>query len=186
MIGTVKAFVVPRATRHDAEGCEDMSADESPRERKERVMAGHLDRLDRLRRILTLRSAMTSAHMRIMWLFTDGRTRTLKEIAEGLQIEQSTANRQVNGALEKGLLSRTRPDRRTAYQFKPTPEGRDLYERSLEYALDVYRTALEALGPDRQTFEEGMGAFIDAFADCLGATDAEGNVTPHSPVTVKW
>lgn len=156
-----------------------------PRATRERLVAGNLEKLDRFRRILMLHSDMTSAHLRILWLFNDEVPRTLKTIAEELEIDQSTANRQVNSAVDRGYLSKERPDRGKCYLFNATQHGRCNYERSVEYTMDVYGAALEALGDQREAFEQNLNTFVSAFARRLGANDVEVG-GKHSHIPAGW
>ena len=67
-------------------------------------VAAAVSALANARRSAESRSRLGKANNRLLWLFTDLRPRTLKQIAEDLALEQSTANRQVNAALSAGIL----------------------------------------------------------------------------------
>ena len=71
-------------------------------------LAAALHHLDLSRRVVEQRADIGVADMRLLWLLSDDRARTLREIADDLTLEQSTVNRQVNAALAAGLLRRDR------------------------------------------------------------------------------
>lgn len=131
-------------------------------------IAGMLERIEQLRRALNISAAKNTADMRLLWLFADRSPRTLRQIAEQLKIEQSTANRQVNSAVTKGLLSRTRETAGLPYLFTPTQEGLDQHAQFIEYATQAYRAGIEALGIDRAQFAALMKTFITAIDNQLG------------------
>ncbi|MFD6137837.1 MarR family winged helix-turn-helix transcriptional regulator, partial [Isoptericola sp. NPDC060257] len=96
----------------------------------DRRVAGLLFRLDLHRRLAEHRSPLGTADGRLLWLLSDGRPRTLREIAEALRLEQSTVNRQVNGALAAGLLRRFTAPGRSARLLEPTEEGLARFEEA--------------------------------------------------------
>ncbi|GAA3540650.1 MarR family winged helix-turn-helix transcriptional regulator [Aeromicrobium flavum] len=121
-------------------------------------------RFERHRRPVEQWMRLGSADQRLMWLFSDGEGRTLKEIAEALGLEQSTVNRQVNAALREGLLERSRHPGQSAAVLSATGEGHRLFREDLEGVLAVFGSALEALpAGDRDGFLRSLGTFVDAF-----------------------
>ncbi|MBE1876655.1 MarR family winged helix-turn-helix transcriptional regulator [Myceligenerans pegani] len=132
-----------------------------------RKLAGMFAELDRHRRTLGQRASLGTADMRLLWLLGDGEPRTLRQIAERLGLEQSTANRQVNAALAAGLLTRERDSPATPYRFTATPRGTGEFERNLDATLGTYRRTLDALGPDREQFLHLLRRFLDACDDVI-------------------
>lgn len=128
----------------------------------ERRIASILSRLDRQRRIQEGRMQLGAADLRLLWLFTDGRPRTLKEIAAELRLEQSTVNRQVNAALGSGFVVRQRRQGEAAYEFERTEDGRRIFEEDAGRTLGVYATALDRMGPERAE------VFLSLAEDFLG------------------
>lgn len=129
-----------------------------------RDLAAVLARFDRHRRTLSDRASLGMADMRILWLFTDGTPRALRTIAHELGLEQSTINRQVNAALDAGLLARHREQGASAYLFDSTKAGKELFETNLGATMSDYDTALSQLGPQKSSqlltlFSE----FVDAY-----------------------
>lgn len=114
----------------------------------ERRLAAVLSRLDRQRHVLESTMRLGTADLRLLWLFTDGRPRTLKEIAVELRLEQSTVNRQVNAAMSSGLLVRRRRPGGAAYEFDRTADGRRVFEQDTGISLGAYAAALDAMGGD--------------------------------------
>lgn len=114
----------------------------------ERRLAAVLSRLDRQRHVLESTMRLGTADLRLLWLFTDGRPRTLKEIAAELRLEQSTVNRQVNSAMASGLLVRMRRQGGAAYEFDRTADGRRAFEQDTDISLGAYAAALGAMGGD--------------------------------------
>ncbi len=132
--------------------------------RRETRLAALLRRYERHRRALEVQSTLGTAELRLLWLLTDGRPRTLREISEALHLEQSTVNRQVNGAVQAGLLSRTRASGSSSYEFSPTAEGRDTFDRETALPLAIYARVLDELGDDdARRLLELLGRFVDLY-----------------------
>ena len=128
-----------------------------------RRLAAMFAGFDRLRRVLGRHTTLGTADLRLLWLFTDGEPRTLRQIAEQLGLEQSTVNRQTNHAIKAGLLVRTRDGDVGPYRFTSSPLGQREFEANLNATLDTYRAALDGLGPKRQQFLDLMTEFLDAY-----------------------
>lgn len=132
-----------------------------------RRLAGLIARFDSARRMLDQQTTLGTADMRLMWLFTDRRSRTLRQIAEQLGLEQSTVNRQVNAAVKAGLLVRTRDAGAGSYHFAASPAGVREFDRNLATILATYRRALDALGEGRETFLALMADYVHAYRDAV-------------------
>lgn len=131
---------------------------------RELRLAALLSRLDSHRRVQESTMRLGTADLRLLWLFTDGRARTLKEIATELQLEQSTVNRQVNAASASGLLERSRRPGGAAYQFDRTEEGSRAFEEGTEKSLGAYRAALDELGDaDAEEFLALAQRFVEHY-----------------------
>lgn len=134
----------------------------------DREMASLLYRLETLRRVAEQQGELRAADGRLLWLLSDGRARTLREIADDLNLEQSTVNRQVNATVKAGLLSRSHETGRTAWVFTGTPEGLAAFERSLRQHLGLYDRALAAIPQaHRRDFLDHFAQFVDAYGDEL-------------------
>ena len=133
----------------------DLSAD--------RRVASLVGRLEVHRRLAEDRSALNQSEGRLLWFLSDGGPRTLREIAEGLNLEQSTVNRQVNAALAAGHLRRFIEPGRSARLVEPTEEGLVVYEAASERALGAYADGLAALGDESERFLELLETFVGAY-----------------------
>ncbi|WP_198684077.1 MarR family winged helix-turn-helix transcriptional regulator [Brachybacterium sp. YJGR34] len=148
-------------------------ADRAPELAQGRRIAGMFSRLERSQRHHEATMTLGVADLRILWLFTDGRARTLREIAAELHLEQSTVNRQVNAAVDEGLLERSGEKRGAARLVTSTPAGREAFERDVAISLGAYEAALTTMGADRAALLlELMEEFLAAYGGLLdGAPD---------------
>lgn len=135
---------------------------------QDRELASLLSSVQRLRRVTEQHASLNAADGRLMWLFYDRKPRTLRQIAESLDLEQSTVNRQVNAALATGLLSRDRKSGRSAWLFEVTDEGLEQFERDLAVHLDLLDQALGRLSADdRDQFLTLLRTFVDGYGDAV-------------------
>lgn len=108
-------------------------------------------------------SVLENSAFRILWLLEESGPRTLRELSEELQLEQSTINRQVNAALRHGYVERFAAAGRSGRLVRPTPEGRRAYLHDAHRRAALYARALDELGPDRAlAMVESFRAFNDA------------------------
>lgn len=135
---------------------------------RDRQLAAELLMLDRQRHAAAQRATLGAAELRLLWLFSDGRARTLREIADTLHLEQSTVNRQVNGAIHAGHLHRFTERGRTARLVALTPEGQQRFGTDTELILRLYDEALDALGEeDAPQFLALLDRFVEAYAETV-------------------
>lgn len=107
---------------------------------------------------------------RLLWMFSDGRPRTLRTIAEELGLEQSTVNRQANAALKAGLLERSREPGQSAWHFSASQAALDMFSRELTAQLAMLDQALQVVPEsERAVFLEHIGAFADAYVEAAEA-----------------
>ena len=142
-----------------------------------RRVAALLWHFDRARRAFEHDATLGVADRRMLWMFSDGEPRTLKQIAEDLRLEQSTVNRQVNAAVAAGLLTRSGDADGRPYRFTIAPHGWEAFAGNVDAAFRVYSRALDALGTNGHRFLDDMGVFIDAYADAVGASTDPSSVT---------
>ena len=139
-------------------------SDESPH--PGRALAGQLQQLDALRRAVARRHALNTADMRLLWLLSDGRPRTFRAISEELNLEQSTVNRQVNGAARAQLVQIT--DDQPARQVLATDDGLAAFDQDVDRVLNGYRQALERMGTAHtEELTTLLAEFIDAYRDVV-------------------
>ncbi len=135
---------------------------------RDRALASLLVRLDVHRRLAEQHSPLGAADARLLWLLSDRQPRTLREIAAALRLEQSTVNRQVNGALAAGLVRRLTEPGRPARLIEPTDEGIAAFESATAIALGGYDDGLAALGDDDAArFLELLERFVQAYGDAV-------------------
>lgn len=135
-------------------------------------VAALIHHLDRHRRALDVRATLGTADLRLLWLLADGEFRSLRQVAEALHLEQSTVNRQVNAAVQAGLLQRSRPAPAAPYVFAPTPLGRATFERETARALALYQDVLDRLGPeDGDELLRLLGQFVDLYGEAVEQRD---------------
>ncbi|MGC3020809.1 MULTISPECIES: MarR family winged helix-turn-helix transcriptional regulator [unclassified Brevibacterium] len=132
-----------------------------------RRMGVLVTRLERIRRMQTNQMDLGTADLRILWLFADGRSRTLKEISEDLSLEQSTVNRQINAAINEGLLQRSREAGSAARRISPTVQGVTAFERDVEKSRAALQVGLDALGDDAEDFLGSFTRLLDAYEDAV-------------------
>ena len=141
---------------------------------RDRALASLLYRLDLHRRLAEHRSPLGTADGRLLWLLSTRGPRTLREISDALGLEQSTVNRQVNAAIDAGLLRRFAEAGRPARLIEPTAEGVGAFEDATALALGAYDDALAALGDQEAVvFLDLLEEFVTAYGAAV-RTDAAG------------
>ncbi|WP_168211823.1 MarR family winged helix-turn-helix transcriptional regulator [Ruania zhangjianzhongii] len=131
-----------------------------------RSLAGQLQHLDALRRAMARRHSLNPADMRLLWLLSDDRARTFREISEELNLEQSTVNRQVNSAARANLVQIS--DDQPARLVLATKEGIAAFDQDVDRSLNGYRQALERMGTEHTAeFNALLAEFIEAYRDIV-------------------
>lgn len=139
-----------------------LTPDEGPAWTAVRISA----RWTRVRRTVEAGHELRVAEGRLLWLLRDGEARTLRQVAEELDLEQSTVNRQVHAALESGVIRRFRAEDHPAYLLDITDEGRRRFGADLDRQLTVHQSALDAIPPaQQQTFLDHLSAYLDALGE---------------------
>jgi len=114
-----------------------------------RELGDELMRLARRRSQVYPGSVLDTSAFRLLWLLTEGPPRTLRELADELQLEQSTVSRQVNAAIGHGLVERYAVPGSPSRLLRPTEAGRAAYVRDGALRAEVYNAVLDELGPER-------------------------------------
>jgi DNA-binding MarR family transcriptional regulator len=134
-------------------------------------IASALFHFEQHKRVAEHQNPLSIADGRLLWLFSDGTPRTLRQIAHELNLEQSTVNRQVNAAREAGLLERTRSPEAGAYVFQASDEGREVFDAAIASSLGQYDDALASLGPDdAEQLITLLGRFVAAYGEIVDGT----------------
>jgi len=127
-------------------------------------LADELMRIGRRRPGFVAGTELDASAYKLLWILSDGRARTLKELADELDLELSTINRQVNSAVRAGLLERFAVPDHPSRPVRPTPEGARLYEQDSSVRAAHLSTILDEMGPAAaQEFIRGLRAYNDAY-----------------------
>lgn len=121
-------------------------------------------RMDLARRATESRAQLTLADNRLLWLLTTEGASTMKEIGDALALEQSTVSRQVNAALERGLVEKQSREGCAARVLAASERGRDLFATEMRRGMGALGEALDVLPADeREQFVEQLLRFTDAY-----------------------
>lgn len=127
-------------------------------------LADELMRIGRRRPGFVAGTELEASAYKLLWILSDGRARTLRELADELDLELSTINRQVNGAIRSGLLERFAVPDHPSRPVRPTAEGTRLYEHDSAVRSAHLSAILDEMGPDAaQEFIRGLRAYNDAY-----------------------
>lgn len=119
-----------------------------------------------VRRCLEGAQQLKVAEGRLLWLLRDGQARTLRQIAEGLDLEQSTVNRQVHTALDSGVVRRFREEGSPTYLVAMSDEGRQRFSDDLTRLMAIYDDAVSTVPEaEQEAFLEHLAAFVEALGD---------------------
>lgn len=129
-----------------------------------RRAAAMLHTFDVARRVVEGATSLSAAELRLLWLLSDGRARTQRDITDELNLDQSTVNRQVNAAIRSGHLQRVPGDSGPA-TLTATDAGLERYEAEVEAILSVMAASLSALGDEQQVFLEALATFVEAYRE---------------------
>lgn len=80
---------------------------------------------------------------RVLVVLQDGQNRMLNQIAQALEVEQSTLSRQITTMVKLGLVSRARPDENgRIVQIEITGHGRDVVTKMMPVAQSLEALAI--------------------------------------------
>ncbi|MFT3662680.1 MAG: MarR family transcriptional regulator [Gordonia sp. (in: high G+C Gram-positive bacteria)] len=135
-----------------------------------RRLARALARLEGYRRNRALYGGLGAADMRLLWLVVDAGPQTLAEITRALGLERSTVNRQVNAAVDAGLLAKGRVAGSSAHRVELTDDGRAAFEHAACQALTAITETLAGMsGGEADELVALMERFVDAYGRRVGA-----------------
>ncbi len=135
------------------------------------ALGGELLRLQRRRTSVYEGVLLDNSAFRLLWLLSDGTPRTLRRLAECLDLEQSTVNRQVNAALSAGYLERFAAPGSPGKLLRPSVAGERAFEHDGRIRAELISRALGELGATRaERLIEDLHAFNDAWDRALGIT----------------
>ena len=143
-----------------------------------RQLGDELMRLSRRRAQTYPGSELDTSAFRLLWLLTEGPSRTLRELADELQLDQSTVNRQVNAAIKHGLVERYAVPGSPSRLLRPTAAGRAAYVHDAALRAEVYQAVLDELGADRS------GALVAELRELNDGLDrAHSRLRPEPPAS---
>lgn len=129
-----------------------------------RELADELMRISRRRHANVDGTELDMSAFKLLWILADDRPRTLREIADELELELSTINRQVNAAVRAGLLERFSVPEGPSKPVRPTAEGRRLYQHDSAIHADLYRSVIAEMGAESaRDLTRGLRAFNEAY-----------------------
>lgn len=118
-------------------------------ERLLRALGDEVLRVSRRGALATPGARLEQSAFRILWRLAERGPLTLRELAEELQLEQSTVNRQVNTAIAHGLVERVESPRSGGRPVRPTPAGQQAYEHDGRLRGELFTRAIDELGTER-------------------------------------
>lgn len=133
------------------------------------ALGGELLRLQRRRTSVYEGVVLDNSAFRLLWVLSDGTPRTLRQLSECLDLEQSTVNRQVNAAISAGYLERYAVDGSPSKLVRPSPTGEAAFAHDGKIRGDLISRALADLGDERAArLVEDLRDFNDAWDVALG------------------
>lgn len=153
-----------------------MSEDHAPWQSPvHRDLAQELLRMSRRRSLVHPGVGLERSAFAILWVLSDGRPRTLRELTVDLQLEQSTVNRQVNAAIKHGYVERFEVEDSLSKMIRPTESGRAAFRRDGLLRAERLEQVFADLAPGSpQALLDELRAFNDAYERTQhrhGATD---------------
>lgn len=128
-----------------------------------RALGDELIRLGRRRDTGDAAMTLDGSAYKILWLVVEHGPHTLRDLARGLQLEQSTINRQVHAVIGHGLVERYSDPDSVALLIRATEAGEAAYRQDAAVRAAGLRSVLEVMG-ERSAAElaVGLAAFNDA------------------------
>ena len=114
-----------------------------------RGLGDELMRITRRRTTVYPDARLDASAFRLLWLLTEGPPRTQRELADELQLDPSTVNRQVNAAIKHGLVEWYAEPGAPSRLLRPTTTGAEAYLHDGLARAEVYTQVLDELGHDR-------------------------------------
>ncbi len=135
-------------------------------------LAEELLRNSRRRTNVTPGAILETSAFAILWVLSDGTPRTLRELSEGLGLEQSTVNRQVNAAIKHGYLERFAVEGQLSRRIRPTAEGVEAFEHDGRLRAQRLNRVFSDLAPGTpEALLHELRAFNDAYDRTLADQD---------------
>ncbi|AZG47728.1 MarR family winged helix-turn-helix transcriptional regulator [Gordonia insulae] len=127
-------------------------------------LAEELLRMGRRKTNVVPGTKLEASAFAILWILADGRPRTLRELSEELDLEQSTVNRQVNAAIKHEYLERFEVPGQVSRQIRPTAAGIEAFEHDGMRRADRLKRVFSDLAPGTpEALLHELRAFNDAY-----------------------
>ena len=106
---------------------------------------------------------LDASAFKILWLVVEEGPHTLRALADGLQLDQSTINRQVHAVVRRGLAERHEADGAPAMLIRATSEGEAAYRHDAGIRAEGLREVVDTVG-ERATADlvAGLALLNDA------------------------
>ncbi|MGC5248601.1 MarR family transcriptional regulator [Gordonia sp. DT219] len=116
----------------------------------------------------------------ILLVLSDDRARTLRELTDELDLEQSTVNRQVNAAIKHGHLERFEVEGSLSRLIRPTEYGRDAFVHDGMLRVGRLKQVFADLTPGTpDALLRELRAFNEAYDRTLRAERRDDPVREH-------
>ncbi|RPA57349.1 MarR family transcriptional regulator [Gordonia oryzae] len=133
-------------------------------------MVEELDRFRRRKSEHPAESVLERSAFAILLVLSDGRARTLRELADELDLEQSTVNRQVNAAITLGYLERFDVEGSMSRLIRPTKSGRAAFAHDGMLRVSRLKQVFADLDPGTpEVLLRELRAFNEAYDRTLRA-----------------
>ncbi|MBY4573325.1 MarR family winged helix-turn-helix transcriptional regulator [Gordonia paraffinivorans] len=142
-----------------------MSEDHAPWQSPvHRDLAAELLRMSRRKGLVHPSVGLEKSAFAILWVLSDGRPRTLRELTAELELEQSTVNRQVNAAIKHGYLERFEVEGSLSKLIRPTEKGIEAFRRDGLLRAERLEQVFADLAPGSpEALLHELRAFNDAY-----------------------
>ncbi|MEP9394998.1 MarR family winged helix-turn-helix transcriptional regulator [Gordonia sp. VNK1] len=146
-----------------------------------RDLVEELSRLHRRKGQYHVDSILEGSAFAILLVLSDGRPRTLRNLAEDLDLEQSTVNRQVNAAIKLGYLERFDVEGSLSRMVRPTDAGQTAFHHDGMLRVRRLERVFADLAPgEPDVLLRELQAFNEAYDRALRAeTRADGDHRRH-------
>ncbi|EON32672.1 MULTISPECIES: MarR family winged helix-turn-helix transcriptional regulator [Gordonia] len=158
-----------------------MSEDHAPwQSAVHRDLAQELLRMSRRRSLVHPAAGLERSAFAILWVLSDGRPRTLRELTAELGLEQSTVNRQVNAAIKHGYVERFEVENSLSKLIRPTEEGSKAFRRDGLLRAQRLEQVFADLDPGTpQALLHELRAFNDAYERTQHRHGTTDSVDPY-------
>lgn len=127
-------------------------------------LAEELLRMGRRKTNIVPGAQLEASAFAILWILSDGAPRTLRELSELLDLDQSTVNRQVNAAIRHGHLERFEVEGQLSRLLRPTREGAEAFAHDGRLRADRLNQVFADLSPGTpEVLLHELRAFNDAY-----------------------